>query len=253
MNAGPSLRTVVIVAALVMSVSMGLRQCFGLFLGPVGEDLGVTAASFGFAVALHNLVWGVAQPFVGALGDRFGPRPVLLGCGALYAAGLGLLATSHSPWIGLDLGLGVLTETPALLAYVAQRVPEARLAPIEDPFAFARMQEFNAHLCATVHVPHAHRMRGHRRADDLDAIAAMQRKVPEIMAACFAPIETTFLRGPWVLGDRYSLADGYLHTIARWLPSDGVDPARFPHVADHTAHMAARPVVRHALARENGG
>lgn len=109
MNADPSLRTVVIVAALVMSVSMGLRQCFGLFLGPVGEDLGVTAASFGFAVALHNLVWGLAQPFVGALGDRFGPRPVLLGCGALYAAGLGLMATSHTPWIGLDLGLGVLT------------------------------------------------------------------------------------------------------------------------------------------------
>ncbi|NMJ41122.1 MFS transporter [Roseomonas sp. JC162] len=109
MTAGPSLRTVVIVAALVMSVSMGLRQCFGLFLGPVGEDLGVAAASFGFAVALHNLVWGLAQPFVGALGDRFGPRPVLLGCGVLYAAGLLLMATSHTPWIGLDLGMGVLT------------------------------------------------------------------------------------------------------------------------------------------------
>jgi predicted MFS family arabinose efflux permease len=103
------LRRVVWVAAAVMSVSMGLRQCFGLFLGPVGAELGVTAAAFGFAVALHNLVWGVAQPFVGALGDRYGPRPLLLGCGILYALGLILLATSRTPWIGLDLGLGVLT------------------------------------------------------------------------------------------------------------------------------------------------
>jgi predicted MFS family arabinose efflux permease len=105
----PGLRRVVLVAAVVMSVSMGLRQCFGLFLGPAGADLGVTAAAFGFAVALHNLVWGVAQPFVGALGDRYGPRPVLLGCGVLYTLGLLLMATSRTPWIGLDLGLGLLT------------------------------------------------------------------------------------------------------------------------------------------------
>jgi predicted MFS family arabinose efflux permease len=105
----PGLWTVVVVAAGVMSISMGLRQCFGLFLGPVGIDLGVSAASFGFAVALHNLVWGLSQPFVGALGDRYGPRPVLLGCGALYAVGLGLMASSHVPWVGLDVGIGMLT------------------------------------------------------------------------------------------------------------------------------------------------
>ena len=145
---------------------------------------------------------------------------------------------------------GVLTETPALLTYVAQRFPAAGLAPFDDPFAFARMQEFNAYLCSTVHVAHAHRMRGHRWVDDPDAMAAMQRKVPENMAACFDLIETTLLRGPWVLGDRYSLADGYLHTIARWLPSDGVDPARFPRVADHGARMAARPAVQAAIKAE---
>ncbi|MGE7414455.1 MFS transporter [Methylobacterium tarhaniae] len=109
MAAGLGTRRVVVVAAAVMAVSMGLRQCFGLFLGPAGAELGVSTAAFGFAVAVHNLVWGLAQPFVGALGDRFGPRPVLLGCGGLYALGLGLLATSTVPWIGLDLGVGVLT------------------------------------------------------------------------------------------------------------------------------------------------
>ncbi|WP_268885398.1 MFS transporter [Belnapia mucosa] len=92
-----------------MAVSMGLRQCFGLFLDPVVADLGTSAGSFGFAVALHNLVWGLSQPFVGALGDRYGPRPVLLSCGALYALGLLTFAASRTAWIGLDLGIGVLT------------------------------------------------------------------------------------------------------------------------------------------------
>jgi predicted MFS family arabinose efflux permease len=99
----------VLVAAVVMAVSMGLRQCFGLFLEPGMAALGASAAAFGFAVALHNLVWGLSQPFIGALGDRWGARPVLIGCGMLYAAGLLLFASSGNRFIALDLGLGVLT------------------------------------------------------------------------------------------------------------------------------------------------
>jgi glutathione S-transferase len=74
---------------------------------------------------------------------------------------------------------GVLTETPAMLAYVAQSFPQARLAPLADPFAFAQVQAFNSYLCSTVHVAHAHRMRGYRWVDDPAAIAEMQRKVPQ--------------------------------------------------------------------------
>jgi glutathione S-transferase len=55
---------------------------------------------------------------------------------------------------------GILTETPAILAYVAQSFPAAKLAPLDDPFAFARMQAFNSYLCATVHVAHAHKHHG---------------------------------------------------------------------------------------------
>lgn len=99
----------VTVAAAIMSVSMGLRQCFGFFLQPVTADLGVSAATFGFAVALHNLTWGLSQPVLGALGDRFGPRPVLIGSGLLYAIGLGLMAVSNHALVGLDLGIGILT------------------------------------------------------------------------------------------------------------------------------------------------
>lgn len=74
---------------------------------------------------------------------------------------------------------GVLTETPAILAFIAQSFPKARLAPLADPFDFARVQAFNSYLCSTVHIAHAHRMRGYRWADDPAAIREMQRKVPE--------------------------------------------------------------------------
>src|SRR5712675_2382532 len=76
---------------------------------------------------------------------------------------------------------GTLTETPALLCFVAQRFPQAGLAPLTDPFALAQVQEFNSYLCSTVHVAHAHRMRGTRWADDTGAIEAMKRKVPATM------------------------------------------------------------------------
>jgi len=73
---------------------------------------------------------------------------------------------------------GILTKTPAMVAFIAQSFPEADLAPLDDPFAFAQMQAFNSYLGSTVHVAHAHRMRGQRWADDPAATAAMQRKVP---------------------------------------------------------------------------
>ena len=71
---------------------------------------------------------------------------------------------------------GILTETPAILAFVAQSFPRANLAPLDDPYAFAEVQAFNSYLCSTVHVAHAHRMRGHRWVDDPAAILAMQEK-----------------------------------------------------------------------------
>ena len=143
---------------------------------------------------------------------------------------------------------GTLTETPALLAYVAQSFPEAHLAPA-DAYGFARLQEFNSYLASTVHIAHAHRPRASRWADEPEAQAAMQRKVPQNMADCFALIESHYLGdGPWVLGAQYTVADGYLFTIAGWLASDGVDMARFPQVAAHFERVAARPAVQRALA-----
>jgi glutathione S-transferase len=143
---------------------------------------------------------------------------------------------------------GILTETPAILAYIAQSFPKARLAPLDDPFKFARLQSFLSYLCSTVHVAHAHARRAARWADDPAAQEAMKAKVQQNMADCFALIERTMFVGPFVRGDAYSVADPYLFTIAGWLESDGVDPARFPRILDHRNRMAERPAVAKVLA-----
>jgi len=151
----------------------------------------------------------------------------------------------------LATGRGILTETPAILAFIAQSFPAARLAPLDDPYEFARVQAFNSYLCSTVHVAHAHRMRGYRWADDPAAIAEMQRKVPTTVGDCFELIETTMLKGPWVMGDRYSICDPYLFTLSQWLDGDGVDLNRFPKVVELRSRMSARPAVQRALAAQS--
>ncbi len=143
---------------------------------------------------------------------------------------------------------GILTETPAILQYVAQTHPAAALAPLDDAFALARLNAINSYLCSTVHVAHAHMRRGYRWADDEAAIAAMKQKVPQNMADCFTLIEHEYLQGPWVLGERYSVADPYLFTIAQWLAGDGVDIERFPKVAAHHRRMLADAAVQRVLA-----
>lgn len=145
---------------------------------------------------------------------------------------------------------GILTETPAILAFIAQSYPEARLAPLDDPFAFAELQSFNSYLCSSLHVAHAHRMRGHRWADEPSSFADMQRKVPQTVGAGFELIELSLLKGPWVMGDTYSIADAYLFTLAQWLEKDGVDPSRIPRVIEHRQRMSERPNVRKAIAAE---
>ena len=147
---------------------------------------------------------------------------------------------------------GVLTETPAILAYVAQSFPGARLAPVANPFAFARVQAFNSYLCSTVHVAHAHRMRGYRWADDPAAIEAMRKKVPTTVGECFALIEREMFEGPWVMGETYTVCDPYLFTLAQWLEADSVDVDSLPKIRGHRGRMAERPAVRRALAQELG-
>lgn len=145
---------------------------------------------------------------------------------------------------------GVLTETPALLIYIAQSFPAAKLAPLDDPFAFAKMQAFNSYLCSTVHVAHAHRMRGTRWADDAAAIESMKKKVPQTVGECFALVEREMFEGPWAMGKDYTVADGYLFTLTQWLGGDGVEINKTPKIAEHFRRVGDRPAVRKAIQDE---
>jgi glutathione S-transferase len=145
---------------------------------------------------------------------------------------------------------GILTETPAMLAFIAQSFPQAKLAPFEDAYTFAQIQAFNSYLCSTVHVAHAHKVRGYRWANDETSFTDMKRKVPQTVGASFALIERDLLKGPWVIGDTFTICDAYLFTLAQWLEGDGVDLATLPKVMDHRKRMADRPAVRKVLEEE---
>ena len=148
----------------------------------------------------------------------------------------------------LSTDKGILTETPAILAFVAQSFPNARLAPLDDPYAFAEMQAFNSYISSTVHVNHAHGRRGTRWANDETSLADMKSKVPETMAAAMELIEYGMFEGPWVMGETYTVADPYLFTMARWLEGDGVDIETLPRIKDHMNRMAGLESVKRALA-----
>ncbi len=101
-----SLIVLVVASATVLSLAMGLRQTLGLFQINVTTDLGISAATFGFAMAIQNLAWGLSQPFVGALSDKLGSRPIVLVAGCVYA--LGLFLTAKAGGIGLQVGGGLM-------------------------------------------------------------------------------------------------------------------------------------------------
>ncbi|HWK67795.1 MAG TPA: MFS transporter [Rhizobiaceae bacterium] len=94
-------------ASLIGSASMGARQTFGLFVEPMSSEFGFSPATVAFAIALHNLVWGLAQPFTGAAADRYGAGPVVAAGSLLLAGGLGAAAFASSAFM-LVLGMGVL-------------------------------------------------------------------------------------------------------------------------------------------------
>ena len=142
---------------------------------------------------------------------------------------------------------GVITETPAILLYLAQTFPDYYLAPLDDAFALAQLQSVTNWFCSTVHINQAHFSRGYRWADDAAAQAAMKAKAPHNMIDCFDWIERELLRGPWMMGEDFTIADPYLFTIGGWLAGDGVDIARFPCVAEHCQRMRELPAVQRVL------
>ncbi|MBC3411652.1 MFS transporter [Pseudomonas sp. SWRI107] len=116
-------------AALILALSLGVRHGFGLFLAPMSADFGWGRGVFAFAIALQNLIWGLAQPFAGALADRLGAAKVVIIGGILYTAGLVLMSMADSPWslslsAGLLIGIGLSgTSFSVILGVVGRAVP----------------------------------------------------------------------------------------------------------------------------------
>ena len=126
--------TIVIVAgAVILSAAMGIRQTFGLFVGPFSLDRDLSLSVIAIAIALHNLVWGFAQPFAGAAADRYGAAPVVAFGAVTFAGGLALTAVASSGIVlvlgmGLLVGIGVSCTTFAVVLTSVGRVatPEQR-------------------------------------------------------------------------------------------------------------------------------
>jgi predicted MFS family arabinose efflux permease len=122
---------VVVAGALVLSAALGIRQTFGLFLGPFAFDRGLPVTLIAFAIALHNLVWGVAQPFAGAAADRWGAGPVVAVGAVAFAGGLALAAVAPNGaavvvGLGLLVGLGIsCTGFGVVMTAVGRRAPAA--------------------------------------------------------------------------------------------------------------------------------
>ena len=93
--------------SIILMLSLGTRQSFGLFLQPMSVDLGWGRETFAFALAAQNLVWGVAQPFAGMIADKFGAARVIVTAGLLYALGLAFMAYSETGF-AFDVSAGIL-------------------------------------------------------------------------------------------------------------------------------------------------
>ncbi len=135
MTAVASWRTplvVLLAGVAVLILSFGTRASFGLYMAPISSDLGWGRETFAFALALQNLMWGVSQPFVGAIADRWGAGRVVAGGGVLYVLGMLVMAGATTP-LGMTVGAGVVigialsgTGFPVILAVIGRAVPEEK-------------------------------------------------------------------------------------------------------------------------------
>ena len=148
----------------------------------------------------------------------------------------------------LDVDGTHLTETGAILEYIAATAPQADLVP-PGALDAAHMRAVMYFLASTMHVNHAHRVRGNRWADQPESLADMAAKAPHNMTANAQYVEDHCLKGDFVTGDDLSLADPYLFVVCTWLEGDGVDMADFPKIAGFDKRMRARDSIRQAINR----
>ena len=137
----------------------------------------------------------------------------------------------------------ILTETGALLDYIAALAPDKALVP-GDPEQAAHMRSVMYYMASTMHVAHAHKMRGSRWADQQSSFDDMKAKVPQTVAACAEYVQSDCLRGPYVMGDKFSIADAYTFMVCNWMDGDGVPPSDFPAIDTFLKAMERRDSVK---------
>jgi glutathione S-transferase len=144
---------------------------------------------------------------------------------------------------------GPITENPAILAYIAQRYPQARLAPLDDTYECARVQAFNMFMANSVHVAFRQISFPDTYADGAEAAAALRNKVPELSNRYFGIIEQTLADDrPFVHGDSFTTSDIYLFVYSNYLRmGDRGDPASVPRVIAHRSRIRLRPAVQRIL------
>jgi glutathione S-transferase len=141
---------------------------------------------------------------------------------------------------------GVITQNAAILAFIAQTHPDRNLAPVDDPHAFAAFNAFNGFLGSSLH-PAIGKVLFSRPPLEGEARA----EAVEQALAKYQLVEDHWLKGPWIFGDGFTLADGYLSVFTRWARSAQLlDLARFPGLNAHLDRVQARPAVSRVLANE---
>ncbi|MCB1484464.1 MAG: MFS transporter [Hyphomicrobiaceae bacterium] len=145
----------VVAAASIAAIAMGLRQVMGLYLKPISMDLGLGRQVFSLAIAIANLVWGIAAPFVGAASDRYGAWLVAVMGGVATAIGLYLTYAAHSETMllvaGVFLGLGVAGAGVNAMVGAA-----ARAAPVELRTQAIAMLGMGSGVGILIALPYAH-------------------------------------------------------------------------------------------------
>lgn len=141
---------------------------------------------------------------------------------------------------------GVLTENLVIMAYVAQSHPEAGLTADPTSFDFARMQSFNGFLGSSLHPAIGKVLFG---KPPLEGEARAQAL--EFALKKYDVVEQNLFKGPWAMGEAYTVTDGYLSVFTRWLRQNGIlDADRFPRLNAHLDAMQARPAVLRTLQME---
>ncbi|HYD14023.1 MAG TPA: glutathione S-transferase N-terminal domain-containing protein [Allosphingosinicella sp.] len=150
----------------------------------------------------------------------------------------------------LEVDGRVVAETPSILTMIGRLHPQSGLFPTDDPFAEARLLELMSFFASSVHPGFARLFRAARSSWGASLPAAMVADDRAILERFFGDIDALLAQGPWLLGEPYSVADGYPYVFLRWARRQAFETRRFRNWTEHARRMAERPAVRRAIARE---